>query len=421
MNWKNDLNAELVEKMEMIEEKIAPKRAEIQERALNNQMKVLEAFRHHNVNEGHFQYSSGYGFDDMGRDVLDAIYAEAFGAEAAIVRPQIISGTHAIATALMGVLRPSDELCYITGEPYDTLQEVIGITGDKVGSLADYNISYSQVDLLENGHPDLEGICRHLEQNQAIKVVGIQRSRGYALRPSLVMDEIKEMIDAVRSVRDDVIIFVDNCYGEFSEEVEPTEIGADLMAGSLIKNPGAGIVPTGGYIAGRKRYVEMSAIQLTAPGIGVEEGAMLSITPTMLQGFFMAPHMVSQAIQGAIFTAALLESYGMKADPIWSAPRTDLIQTVEFGNREDMVTFCQAIQHYSPINANVQPEPAAMPGYEDEIIMASGSFVQGATAELSCDGPVRPPYRLYIQGGLSYEHIKVAIAHAVNEIVYGKE
>lgn len=419
MNWKTSLNPELVEKIAKIEDKIQEKRAHVQEVALNNQNKVLDAFRHHNVNEGHFQFSSGYGFDDLGRDVLDAIYAEAFGAEAAMVRPQIVSGTHAIATALMGVLRPGDELCYITGEPYDTLQEVIGITGDKVGSLADYNITYSQVDLLEDGKADLEGIRRHLKENDAIKVVGIQRSRGYALRPSFMVSEVKDMIDAVRSVRDDVIIFVDNCYGEFSEEVEPTELGADLMAGSLIKNPGAGIVPTGGYIAGKKQYVEMSGIQLTAPGIGVEEGAMLSITPTMLQGFFMAPHMVSQAIQGAIFTAALLEEYGMKADPLWTEDRTDLIQTVEFGNRDDMVKFCQAIQHFSPVNANVQPEPAAMPGYEDEIIMASGSFVQGSTSELSCDGPVRAPYRLYIQGGLSYEHVKLAITHAVNEVVYG--
>ncbi|PAB00374.1 aminotransferase class I/II-fold pyridoxal phosphate-dependent enzyme [Enterococcus canintestini] len=418
MNWTNEFDPALVTAIERVEQKIAPRLEELRQIALNNQNKVLRAFSKQNISETHFLPSTGYGNDDMGRDALEAVYAETFGGEAALVRPQIVSGTHAIATALFGVLRPGDELLYITGTPYDTLLEVIGLAGNGIGSLKEYNISYDQVDLKPTGAVDFEGVKNKI--NKKTKVVAIQRSRGYASRPSFTIDKIKEMCDFVKTIAPNVTIFVDNCYGEFAELMEPTQVGADLMAGSLIKNPGGGIAKTGGYLVGKKDLIEKCAYRLTTPGVGAEGGAMLGNVYDMLQGFFLAPHVVSQAIQGAVFTSALLAEYHIDSTPKWDDPRTDLIQLVELKEKEAMITFAQAIQRFSPVDAFVAPVPAYMPGYEDDIIMAAGTFVQGASIELSADGPLREPFSLYVQGGLTYEHVKIAVANAVNAVFHGK-
>ena len=416
MSWTNELHPDLVAKINQVDGKITKRFQQVQEIALFNQDKVLKAFRHQQVSESHFLPSTGYGYDDLGRDALEKVYAEVFGAEAALVRPQIVSGTHAIATALFGILRPGDDLLYITGTPYDTLLEVIGIAGNGIGSLKEYQIGYDEVALTEAGQVDFEGIKQKLTPKT--KVVAIQRSRGYAQRPSYTIQQIKEMIQYVKTLAPEVVVFVDNCYGEFAEMLEPTDVGADIMAGSLIKNPGGGIAKTGGYLAGKQEWIDRCASRLTTPGVGAEGGAMLGTVADMLQGFFLAPHVVSQAIQGAIFTAALLAAHEVNSTPAWDDSRTDLIQMVELGSAEAMVTFCQAIQRFSPVDAHVAPIPAYMPGYEDDIIMAAGTFVQGASIELSADGPIRAPYIVYIQGGLTYEHVKLAVAHAVNDVFY---
>lgn len=416
MSWTAELDAELVKKIAMVDEKIDRRLKEIRENALENQAKVLAAFRHQQVSETHFLPSTGYGNDDLGRDALEAVYAETFGGEAALVRPQIVSGTHAISTALFGVLRPGDDLLYITGTPYDTLLEVIGLSGNGIGSMKEYQIGYDQVDLLADGNVDFDGIAEKITEKT--KVVAIQRSRGYASRPSFTIEKIQAMCSFVHQIDPNIVIFVDNCYGEFAETKEPIQVGADLMAGSLIKNPGGGIAKTGGYLVGRKDLIEKCSYRLTTPGVGAEGGAMLGNVYDMLQGFFLAPHVVSQAIQGAVFTAALLEEYGIASSPKWDEPRTDLIQLVELKEKDAMVTFAQAIQKFSPVDAFVAPVPSYMPGYEDDIIMAAGTFVQGASIELSADGPLREPYSLYVQGGLTYEHVKIAVANAVNAVYH---
>ncbi|KAF1291745.1 aminotransferase class I/II-fold pyridoxal phosphate-dependent enzyme [Candidatus Enterococcus leclercqii] len=418
MSWTAGFAPELVEKIEKADRKIAGRLEEIRQIALSNQAKVLAAFTHQQISETHFMPSTGYGHDDMGRDALEAVYAEVFATEAALVRPQIVSGTHAIATALFGSLRPEEKLVYITGTPYDTLLEVIGLAGNGIGTLKEWGIEYDQVELEADGSVSFAGIKEKLTPE--VKVVGIQRSRGYASRPSFTIAQIKEMCDYVKSIAPDVTIFVDNCYGEFAELLEPTQVGADLMAGSLIKNPGGGIAKTGGYIVGRKDLVERCAYQLSAPGIGIEGGAMLNTVFDMLQGFFLAPHVVSQAISGAVFTAALLEEYGIDSTPRWDDPRTDLIQLVDLKEQAAMVKFAQAIQAFSPVDAFVAPIPSYMPGYEDDIIMAAGTFIQGASIELSADGPIREPYSLYVQGGLTYEHVKIAVSNAVNRVYHGE-
>lgn len=416
MSWTASLAPELVKTIDKVDQKIEPALKRVRETALSNQAKVLDAFREQHVSESHFLPSTGYGNDDVGRDALEAVYAQTFGAEAALVRPQLVSGTHAISTALFGVLRPGDDLLYITGTPYDTLLEVIGIQGNGIGSMKEYQIGYDEVDLLEDGSVDFEGVKQKLTDKT--KVVAIQRSRGYAARPSFTIEKIKEMCDFVKTVAPEVVIFVDNCYGEFAELMEPTQVGADLMAGSLIKNPGGGIAKTGGYLAGKKELVERCAYRLTTPGVGAEGGAMLGNVYDMLQGFFLAPHVVGQAIQGAIFSSALLEEYQIESTPKWDDPRTDLIQLVELKERDAMIRFCQSIQKFSPIDAYVAPVPSYMAGYEDDIIMAAGTFVQGASIELSADGPLREPYSLYLQGGLTFEHVKVAVANAVNDVYH---
>jgi cystathionine beta-lyase family protein involved in aluminum resistance len=346
---------------------------------------------------------------------LEKVYADVFGTEACLVRPQIISGTHAIGISLFGVLRPGDELLYITGKPYDTLEEIVGIRGSGVGSLKEYNISYKSVDLTAQGQVDFEEVKASIHEHT--KMIGIQRSKGYGIRPSFTVAQIKEMISFVKSIKPDVTVFVDNCYGEFVETIEPTHVGADLMAGSLIKNPGGGLAKIGGYIAGRKDLVEACSYRMTTPGIGAEAGATLYSLQEMYQGFFLAPHVVGQALKGAVFSSAMFEELGMQSEPKWNSERTDLIQSVQFDDRDKMVSFCQAIQFASPINSHVTAYPAYMPGYEDDVIMAAGTFIQGASLELTADGPIRPPYVAYVQGGLTYAHVKVAICMAVDQML----
>ncbi len=398
-----------------VEQQIATVHKAIDERIENNQFRVLKNYQQHRVSESHFNPSTGYGYDDIGRDTLERIYADVFGAEAGLVRPQIISGTHAISIALFGILRPGDELLYITGKPYDTLEEIVGIRGNGVGSLKEFGISYDSVALTDAGTINWDLVAAKIKPNT--KMIGIQRSKGYATRPSFTIAEIKEMISFVKEIKEDVVVFVDNCYGEFVEELEPCHVGADLMAGSLIKNPGGGLVKTGGYIVGKKQWVEACSYRMTSPGIGAEAGASLYSLQEMYQGFFLAPHVVGQALKGAVFTAALLERLGMNSTPKWDANRTDLIQSVQFDDKEKMIAFCQAIQFASPINSHVTAYPAYMPGYEDDVIMAAGTFIQGASIELTADGPIRPPYVAYVQGGLTYAHVKMAVCIAVDSLI----
>lgn len=398
-----------------VEQQIADVHKQIDERIETNQFAVLRSFQKHRVGDSHFIPTTGYGYDDIGRDTLEQVYADVFGGEAGLVRPQIISGTHAISIALFGVLRPGDELLYITGKPYDTLEEIVGLRGNGVGSLKEFGISYDSVALTEQGGMDWESIAAKIKPNT--KMIGIQRSKGYATRPSFTVAEIGEMIRYVKEIKSDVVVFVDNCYGEFVEEMEPCHVGADLMAGSLIKNPGGGIVKTGGYIVGKKQWVEACSYRMTSPGIGAEAGASLYSLQEMYQGFFLAPHVVGQALKGAVFTAAMLEELGMNSSPKWNAQRTDLIQSVQFDDRDKMIAFCQAIQFASPINSYVTPYPSYMPGYENDVIMAAGTFIQGASIELTADGPIRPPYVAYVQGGLTYAHVKMAVCLAVDHLV----
>jgi cystathionine beta-lyase family protein involved in aluminum resistance len=405
--------------VEKVDNKIQPVFKGIQEKALFNQGKVLEAFRKHRVSDYHFNPSTGYGYDDDGRDTLEKVYAEVFQAEAALVRPQIISGTHAISTALFGVLRPGDELMYVTGTPYDTLLDIVGLTGNGIGSLKEYNIAYQHIDLCADGKVDIPTVLEKISPKT--KMIAIQRSRGYAARPSFTINEIKEMIAAIRPhVGPEAVFFVDNCYGEFVETLEPVEVGADLIAGSLIKNPGGGIVKMGGYLAGREDLIERCAYRLTTPGIGREAGASLYSLLEMYQGLFLAPHVVGEAVKGAVYTAGLLEECGVSSTPAWDSPRTDLIQMVALPSKEAMIAFAQTIQKYSPVNAAVKPIPAYMPGYEDDVIMAAGTFIQGASLELTADGPIRPPYLLYVQGGLTYEHVKLAVTAAVKDTFFAQ-
>jgi len=398
-----------------IEETIFNKHREVDKIIDYNQSRVLESLRKNKVSDSHFNPTTGYGYDDIGRDTLERVYADVFGGEAALVRPQIISGTHAISISLFGILRPNDELLYITGKPYDTLEEIVGIRGTGVGSLKEFQIGYKAVDLTNEGRVNFDEVKNSI--NGKTKMIGIQRSKGYATRPSYTIDEIREMISFVKSIKPDVIVFVDNCYGEFVERLEPCHVGADLMAGSLIKNPGGGLAKTGGYIVGKENLVEACSYRLTSPGIGAEAGASLYSLQEMYQGFFLAPHVVGQALKGAQFSAAILEKYGFHTYPKWDSPRTDLIQSVQFDDRQMMIEFCQAIQYASPINSHVTPYPSYMPGYEDDVIMAAGTFIQGASIELSADGPIRPPYVAYVQGGLTYSHVKIAICTAVDRLL----
>lgn len=371
-----------------------------------NQLKVIKAMQEARVSDIHFAGTTGYGYNDLGRDTLEEVYARAFHGEDALVRPQLISGTHALTVALSGNLRPGDEILSPVGKPYDTLEEVIGIR-DSVGSLKEFGITYSQVDLLPDGSFDFEGIRKAI--NERTKLVEIQRSKGYATRPTLSVARIGELISFIKSIKPDVICMVDNCYGEFVEPIEPSDVGADMIVGSLIKNPGGGLAPIGGYICGRTDLVERCAYRLSAPGLGQEVGANLGLLPSLYQGFFLAPTVVASALKGAIFAANLYERLGFRVVPNGSESRHDIIQAVELGSREGMIAFCKGIQSAAPVDSFADPMPWDMPGYEDEVIMAAGAFVQGSSIELSADGPIRPPYAVYFQGGLTWYHAKLGI------------
>ncbi len=388
---------------------------EIDRIAEYNQLKVLAAFQDHRVSESYFYGSTGYGYGDKGRDELDGIYAQVFGAEDALVRHSFVSGTHALTTALFGVLRPGDVLLSLTGSPYDTLTEVIGIQGAPGdGSLKDFGVVYRQLELRPDGTPDYESIPQAVK---GVKVAYLQRSRGYAVRASLTIDVIEKICRKVREGNPEAIIMVDNCYGEFAETREPTQVGADLVIGSLIKNPGGGIAHTGGYIAGRKRLVELCAYRLTSPGMGREVGCSLQESRYMYQGFFFAPTVVASAIKTGVFAAKLFENLGCTVYPRWNEPRTDIIQVVETGSPEGLVAFCQGIQQGSPVDAYVTPEPWDMPGYQDQVIMAAGAFTMGASIELSADGPIREPYAVWLQGGLTYPSGKMGILLAAQSML----
>ena len=410
MHFSPEIN-KLAESAEQLTE---ARRKEIDRLIDRNQWKVIEAFQNHKVSDYHFAGSTGYGYNDRGREVLDLVYADVFGAEAALVRPHFVSGTHTIGTALFGLLRPGDKLLYITGTPYDTLHQVIGKEGDGNGSLADWGIGYDEVDLLPDGSPDWEGI--RLKLTPDVKVVGVQRSRGYAWRPSFTVSQISEMASIVKSIRPDVVVFVDNCYGEFTEDLEPAQAGADLIAGSLIKNPGGGLAASGGYIAGKAKWVEQAAYRLTAPGIGGEVGAMLGTIRSLFQGLFLAPHLVGQAVKGSIFAAAVFEQLGFESHPRWQDPRTDLIQAIRFTEADHLIAFVQGIQKASAVDAHVVPEPWDMPGYDNPVIMAAGTFIQGGSLELSADAPIREPYIAYMQGGLTYSHAKLGVLCALEHM-----
>ncbi|MGL4847738.1 MAG: aminotransferase class I/II-fold pyridoxal phosphate-dependent enzyme [Clostridium sp.] len=384
-----------------------------------NQLKILNAFQSERISDSHFTNSTGYGYDDMGRDDFDKVYAKVFNTEAAIVRPHFVNGTHAIGTALFGNLRPGDTLLTISGLPYDTLHGVIGIgsKANNMGSLLDYGVKYSQVDLIDDRYLDLNKIEEVLLKDNSIKVVHIQRSTGYSTRYSLMIEQLKEGIQLVKKLRPDVIVFVDNCYGELVDIYEPTDFGADIMAGSLIKNIGGGISPTGGYIVGKKEFVENASYRLTVPGIGGECGATLGVMRTLMQGLFLAPQATMEAVKGAIFLAKLMELAGYETKPASTDKRTDIVQSIIFGSEEPLCNFIKGIQEGAPIDSFVSCEKAPMPGYEDEIIMAAGSFIQGATIELSADAPIREPFIAYIQGGLTFDHAKIGALIALNKVL----
>lgn len=396
------VEAELKERFDAIEENVE-----------YNQMKVLRAMQKNRVEAACFAATSGYGYNDLGRDKLEEVYADVFHTEAALVRPQIACGTHALAVALSGNLRPGDELLSPVGKPYDTLEEVIGIR-PSTGSLAEYGVTYRQVDLLEDGSFDYPAIEKAL--NEKTRLVTIQRSKGYQTRPTLSVKRIGELIAFIKERKPDVICMVDNCYGEFVERIEPTDVGADLCVGSLIKNPGGGLAPIGGYIAGKEEYVERAAYRLTSPGLGKEVGASLGVMTSFYQGLFLAPTVVGGALKGAIFAANIYEKLGFPVVPNGSESRHDIIQAVTLGTPEGVIAFCKGIQAAAPVDSYVTPEPWAMPGYDSDVIMAAGAFVQGSSIELSADGPIKPPYAVYFQGGLTWQHAKFGILMSLQKL-----
>lgn len=411
----NDIRPEVYELARQAEEEIRPQFERIDRIAMLNTRKVMTAFQDNKVSDSCFAGTTGYGYDDLGREVLDKVYAQVFCTEAALVRIGFVNGTHALSTALFGILKPGDTLLSVTGLPYDTLRNAIGIEGDCHGSLKFYGINYKQVDL-KNGEADLDAIKAALA-DRSISAVLIQRSRGYENRKALSAEEIGEICSAVKSVAPNVTVMVDNCYGEFTGEHEPTEYGVDIMAGSLIKNPGGGLAPTGGYIVGRKDLVENAAMRLTTPGIGGECGASLGNNRLLFQGFFMAPHIVAQAIKTVTFCSAMMKKIGFESSPAPDEARNDIIQMVTLKNAENMKKFCRGVQAGAPVDSYVTPEPWQMPGYNVPVIMAAGAFVQGSSIELSADGPMREPYTLYVQGGITYESGKLGIMMAVNEML----
>ncbi|MDE7444366.1 MAG: methionine gamma-lyase family protein [Lachnospiraceae bacterium] len=379
-----------------------------------NQLKVIKAMQKNHVSEACLLGTTGYGYNDLGRETLEKVYADIFHTQDALVRPQITCGTHALALALMSNLRPGDELLSPVGKPYDTLEEVIGIRPSK-GSLKEYGISYRQVDLLPDGSFDFDGIRRAI--NEKTKLVTIQRSKGYQTRPTLSVARIGELISFIKEIKPDVICMVDNCYGEFTETKEPTDVGADLVVGSLIKNPGGGLAPIGGYLAGKKECIENAAYRLTSPGLGKEVGASLQALPSFYQGLFLAPSVTANALKSAIFAANLYERLGFEVVPDGRESRHDIIQAITFGSPEGVIAFCQGIQQAAPVDGHVTPEPWDMPGYDSPVIMAAGAFVSGSSIELSADGPIKPPYAVYFQGGLTWQHGKLGIMNTLQKLV----
>ena len=396
-----------------IEKTLKKRFAQIDEVTEYNQLKVIGAMQKCRVSAECFQGSTGYGYNDLGRETLESVYAAVFHTEAALVRPQITCGTHALALALAGNLRPGDEMISISGKPYDTLEEVIGIRPSN-GSLAEYGIAYAQVDLTPEGEFDFEGIRKAISSKT--KLVEIQRSKGYQTRPSLSVSRIAEAIQFVKSIRSDIIVMVDNCYGEFVETMDPSDFGADMVVGSLIKNPGGGLAPIGGYIAGTSACIENCAYRLTSPGLGKEVGASLGVNKDFFQGLFLAPTVVNGALKGAIFAANIYEKLGFHVIPDGSESRHDIIQAVEFGYPEGVIAFCEGIQAAAPVDSYVTPEPWAMPGYDSDVIMAAGAFIQGSSIELSADGPIKPPYAVYFQGGLTWQHAKLGILKSLQRM-----
>ena len=408
------IEKEIYEYGEAVLKRLAPRFQEIDETAEYNQLKVVGAMQECQVSEACLLGTTGYGYNDLGRDRLEEVYAHVFRTEDALVRPQITCGTHALALALMSNLRPGDELLSPVGKPYDTLEEVIGIRPSR-GSLAEYGISYRQVDLLPDGGFDYEGIRNAI--NEKTRLVTIQRSKGYQTRPTLSVERIGELISFVKSVKPDVICMVDNCYGEFVEIQEPGEVGADMVVGSLIKNPGGGLAPIGGYIAGKKECVENAAYRLTSPGLGKEVGASLGVLKDFYQGLFLAPSVTAAALKGALFAANLYEPLGYAVVPDARESRHDIIQAINFGSPEGVIAFCQGIQAAAPVDSHVTPEPWDMPGYDAPVIMAAGAFVAGSSIELSADGPIKPPYAVYFQGGLTWQHAKLGILSSLQSVV----
>lgn len=396
-----------------IEEELQERFQMIDETAEYNQMKVILAMQKARVSDIHFAATTGYGYNDLGRDVLEAVYAYAFHGESALVRPQLISGTHALHVALSGNLRPGDELLSPVGKPYDTLEEVIGIR-ESAGSLKEYGVTYRQVDLLENGSFDYDGIKKAI--NDRTKLVTIQRSKGYATRPTLSVEKIGQLIAFIKDIKPDVICMVDNCYGEFVERMEPTDVGADMIVGSLIKNPGGGLAPIGGYIVGRKDCIDRASYRLSAPGLGKEVGASLGLNQSFFQGLFLSPTVVANALKGAIYAANIYERLGFYVVPDGKESRHDIIQAITFGSPEGVIAFCQGIQAAAPVDSFVTPEPWDMPGYDAPVIMAAGAFVQGSSIELSADAPIKEPYAVYFQGGLTWYHAKLGILKSLQKL-----
>lgn len=383
-----------------------------------NQLKVLNALQQERISDMHFTNSSGYGYGDIGRDALDKVYARIFNTESALVRPHFVNGTHAIGAALFGNLRPNDTMLSVCGTPYDTLHNIIGISGNEnIGSLKEYGVNYRQLDLDQDKKVNIELMKQVLLEDKSIKLVHIQRSTGYGWRNSLLVEEIKPIIAAIKAINKDIICFVDNCYGEFIQTIEPTDVGADLVAGSLIKNIGGGIAPTGGYIAGKEEYVTQAAYRLTIPGIGGECGSTFGVMRSFYQGLFFAPHVAIEAVKGAIFCARIMELAGFEVLPKYSDMRSDIIQAIKFNDKEKLIKFCKGIQAGSPIDSFVECEPWDMPGYNDQVIMAAGAFIQGSSIELSADAPIREPYIAYLQGGLTFDHAKIGVLIALSKIL----
>jgi cystathionine beta-lyase family protein involved in aluminum resistance len=412
--YKNlGISEKVLDYSENIIESLKERFAAIDETAEYNQMKVIAAMQKNKVAEMHLSGTSGYGYNDDGRDTLEQVYADIFKTEAALVRPQIICGTHALNIALSANLRPGDELLSPVGKPYDTMDEIIGIRPSR-GSLAEYGVTYAQVDLLPDGGFDYDGIKKAI--NDRTKLVTIQRSKGYASRPTLSVERIGELISFIKNIKPDCICMVDNCYGEFVQRIEPSEVGADMVVGSLIKNPGGGLAPCGGYIAGKKECIEQAAFRLSSPGLGKEVGATLGVNGSFYQGLFLAPTVVAGALKGAIFAANAYEKLGFNVIPNGSEPRYDIIQAVELGTDKGLIAFCKGIQAAAPVDSYVTPEPWAMPGYDSDVIMAAGAFVQGSSIELSADGPLKPPYNVYFQGGLTWYHAKLGIMMSMQKM-----